>query len=159
MKVSGTATVRRYRPADTDPVAEILRDTLATVWLPAMTDEARAGFDLDQRAREFIQFCGPATLIAELDGEIAGVAVFNGDFVDALHVHSRFRRTGVGSALLDGIEDAMRSAGETEARLETDTFNHGSRAFYEARGYTEAGRYPDQEWNSGFTTILFVKTL
>jgi len=26
-------------------------------------------------------------------------------------------------------------------------------------GYREAGRYPDEEWNSGLTTILLVKPL
>jgi hypothetical protein len=44
-------------------------------------------------------------------------------------------------------------------RLETDTFNTGSCAFYLARGYSEAGHYPDEEWDSGLTTVLFIKRL
>ena len=42
---------------------------------------------------------------------------------------------------------------------ETDTFNVRSQAFYAARGYQEARRYPDTEWDSGLTTILLVKSL
>ena len=47
-------------------------------------------------------------------------------------------------------------SGHAVARLETDTFNTRSQAFYAARGYREAGRYPDEEWNSGLTTVLLV---
>ena len=40
-----------------------------------------------------------------------------------------------------------------------DSFNTRSQAFYAARGYREADRYPDLEWNSGLTTLLLVKPL
>jgi hypothetical protein len=53
----------------------------------------------------------------------------------------------------------MRADGVALARLETDTFNTQSQGFYLALGYLEADRYPDLEWHSGFTTILYVKTL
>ena len=60
---------------------------------------------------------------------------------------------------MDHVEAEMTEAGFEAARLETDTFNTRSRAFYEARGYREADRYPDTEWKRGFTTILLVKVL
>ena len=56
-------------------------------------------------------------------------------------------------------EDGMRAAGFDEARLETDTFNTQSRAFYAKHGYAEVDTYPDEEWDSGFTTVLLVKAL
>lgn len=46
-----------------------------------------------------------------------------------------------------------------QARLETDTFNEQSQSFYKRLGYIELGRYPDEEWQSGLTTILFGKVL
>lgn len=58
---------------------------------------------------------------------------------------------------MDGAEVAIAAAGFAQVRLETDTFNQASQAFYHSRGYREAGRYPDEEWQSGLTTILFVK--
>jgi ribosomal protein S18 acetylase RimI-like enzyme len=79
--------------------------------------------------------------------------------VNALHVHSLAARTGVGAALMDVAEAAIAAAGHPAARLETDTFNARSQAFYAARGYREAGRYPDEEWSSGLTTLLLVKAL
>ena len=60
---------------------------------------------------------------------------------------------------MDRAEAEIAKSGFGSARLETDTFNLASQAFYRSRGYREAGRYPDQEWNSGLTTILFVKAL
>ena len=61
-------------------------------------------------------------------------------------------RTGVGARLMDHVEAAIARAGFPSARLETDTFNTRSQAFYAARGYREAVRYPDTEWDSGLTT-------
>ena len=58
---------------------------------------------------------------------------------------------------MDEAEAQIGKAGFAAARLETDTFNSRSQAFYAARGYIEADRYPDTEWNSGLTTILLVK--
>ncbi len=59
-----------------------------------------------------------------------GLVHFEGDFVHALHVRPDQTRTGVGAALMDFAERAMAAAGQTSARLETDTFNARSQAFY-----------------------------
>ena len=69
------------------------------------------------------------------------------------------QRRGVGAALLALAEAAMRQAGVREARLETDDFNVRSRAFYARNGYQEIDTYPDEEWDSGFTTVLLSKRL
>jgi hypothetical protein len=60
---------------------------------------------------------------------------------------------------MDVAEGEIARAGFAAARLETDTFNRASQAFYAARGYKEVDRYPDAEWNSGLTTILLMKAL
>ena len=84
---------------------------------------------------------------------------WDGDFVNALHVPTRHVRTGIGARLMDLAEAEIAKAGFVSARLETDTFNLRSQAFYRARGYVEVERYPDLEWNSGLTTLLLVKAL
>ena len=60
---------------------------------------------------------------------------------------------------MDRAEAEIARSGFAAVRLETDTFNTTSQAFYAARGYREAGRYPDEEWNSDLSTILLVKPL
>jgi hypothetical protein len=57
------------------------------------------------------------------------------------------------------METAIRAAGFAQARLETDSFNMRSRQFYGKHGYAEIDTYPDEEWDSGFTTILLEKRL
>jgi ribosomal protein S18 acetylase RimI-like enzyme len=79
--------------------------------------------------------------------------------VNALHVRPSHARMGIGSKLMDKAEAEITSAGFALAELETDTFNSQSQAFYAARGYREVDRYPDEEWNSGLTTVRFEKVL
>ena len=57
------------------------------------------------------------------------------------------------------LEAQMRADGIAVASLETDTFNTGSQGLYLALGYREVARYPDEEWNSGLTTIRYEKAL
>lgn len=97
--------------------------------------------------------------MAEVAGEVIGFVDWEGDFVNALHVRSAHARQSIGRRLMDHAEVQIARASFATARLETDTFNHSSQAFYAARGYREAGRYPDEEWNSDLTTILLVKPL
>ena len=97
--------------------------------------------------------------VATRGGVVAGFVHWEGDFVHALHVHSGHERTGAGSALMDLAEGEIARAGHPAARLETDTFNTRSQAFYSARGYRETDRYPDLEWNSNLTTLLLEKRL
>jgi ribosomal protein S18 acetylase RimI-like enzyme len=92
-------------------------------------------------------------------GEVVGFIDWEGDFVNALHVRASHARAGVGGCLMDLAEAEIAAAGFDAIRLETDTFNLRSQAFYAKRGFREAGRYPDEEWNSGLTTLLRVKPL
>jgi ribosomal protein S18 acetylase RimI-like enzyme len=69
------------------------------------------------------------------------------------------QRQDVGRKLLSHAEQAIGAAGSAQARLETDTFNMPAQALYKAVGYIEKTRYPDDEWDSGFTTVLFEKWL
>lgn len=102
---------------------------------------------------------GEAFVLAVEGEQILGMVHWDGDFIHALHVIGAAQRRGVGCALLAHAEQAMAAAGEAVARLETDTFNTRSRAFYAANGYREIDSYPDEEWSSGLTTLLLEKPL
>lgn len=151
--------VRSSRPADAAALMAILYDTFESTWRPQITEAAAAAFRSEDRPRAFVTERGEDFLVAERDGAVVGFVYWEGDFVHALHVHSTAARSGVGAALMDVAEAAMTAAGHLSARLETDTFNQRSQAFYGGRGYVEAGRYPDEEWSSGLTTLLLVKPL
>jgi ribosomal protein S18 acetylase RimI-like enzyme len=151
--------IRKAGPDDAAALKVILRDTFESTWLPQLTAEAAAAYRREDRPAAYVGERGSLFVVAEVNGEVVGFVDRDGDFVNALHVLASHARSGVGGRLMDHAEAAMAAAGHVQARLETDTFNTRSQAFYAARGYREADRYPDEEWNSGLTTLLLVKRL
>ncbi|MGS1095547.1 N-acetyltransferase family protein [Aquamicrobium terrae] len=137
----------------------ILRETFETTWRPQITEASVRRYVETDIGGRFVERCGTDMLVAEIGGEIAGLIHCVDDFVDALHVSSGLQRKGVGRRLMEQAERDMAAQGFRRSRLETDTFNEQSQSFYKALGYVETGRYPDEEWQSGLTTILFEKTL
>ncbi len=151
--------IRQARPGDASALMAILRDTFESTWRPQLTAEAARAFVSKDRPAAYVGERGLLFRVAEVGGEVVGFVDRDGDFVNALHVRSSHARTGVGGRLMDRAEAEIAEADFPTVRLETDTFNLRSQAFYAARGYREAGRYPDEEWNSGLTTVLLVKAL
>ena len=151
--------VRRARPEDSTDLEAILRDTFESTWRPNFTAAASAAILAEDRPAKYVSQQGLDFWVAEQEGEVVGLVHWRDDFVHALHVRSSHARRGVGARLMDEAEAGIAGSGFLAARLETDTFNTASQAFYAARGYREAGRYPDEEWGSGLTTILLVKAL
>lgn len=151
--------IRPATPADAPALRAILLDTFESTWRPQITPEAAHAFRAEDRPAAYVAERGGLFHVAERSGQVVGLVDWDGDFVNAIHVHSTHARTGVGAALMDLAEAAIAQAGHPTARLETDTFNQRSQAFYAARGYREADRYPDEEWGSGLTTLLLVKPL
>lgn len=159
MKRAPALHIRPATAEDAPALRTILYDTYESTWLPEMTAEAAQAFRDEDRPGAYVKARGTLFQIAEYDGEVVGFVDWNEDFVYALHIRSSHARKGIGNALMDKAEADIAKAGFASVRLETDTFNTRSQAFYAKRGYEEADRYPDTEWNSGLTTLLLVKPL
>lgn len=157
MASSANVVVRPARQDDAPDLKAILQDTFETTWRPQVSAAAIRAFLTEDRPAAYVAQRGLDFWVAERDGAVVGLVHWQGDFVHALHVRSDHARSGVGARLMDKAEAEIAGSGFAAARLETDTFNAASRAFYKARGYREADRYPDKEWNSGLTTLLLVK--
>jgi ribosomal protein S18 acetylase RimI-like enzyme len=151
--------IRPALPTDSAALVAILHDTFESTWRPQVTPAAEAAYRQGNRPAAYVAERGHLFHVATRDGAVVGLVDWHDDFVHALHVHSAHARSGVGTALMDLAEAEIARAGFPAARLETDTFNTRSQAFYAARGYVETGRYPDTEWNSGLTTLLLEKRL
>lgn len=150
------------RPAgteDADAILRILGETYEATWKPELTAEAIARFESSAHTAAYVRERLPFFQVACIDGEVVGLLDWRDDFIDALHVSPRHQRLGIGAALLHHAETAIASAGHACIRLETDTFNRQARSFYQRNGYRELDRYPDEEWQSGFTTVLLGKPL
>ncbi|MCP1622116.1 GNAT family N-acetyltransferase [Pseudomonas nitroreducens] len=151
--------IRRADPADTGAILRILGETYEATWKPELSAEAIARFQSSARTAAYVSERLRHFAVACIDGEVVGLLDWRDDFIDALHVSPRHQRLGIGAALLHHAEAAIACEGYACVRLETDTFNRQARAFYGKHGYAEVDFYPDEEWHSGFTTVLMSKAL
>jgi GNAT superfamily N-acetyltransferase len=140
-------------------VRAILYATFEGTWLPHLTEEAARAYRDEDRPGRYIAERGQCFWVAVIDGDIVGFVDWDTNFVNALHVRPCHIRRGVGTCLMNAAESEIGRAGHAAVKLETDTFNVDSQAFYAARGYEEVDRYPDQEWNSGLVTLRLSKRL
>lgn len=150
----------KLRPFGTDDakaVTLVLLDTFASTWEPELTPDARAAIEPPKMMADYVKESGAEFVVAEYDSKIAGMVHWRDDFVYALHVQADAQGQGIGDALINHAETAIRLDGLMQVRLETDTFNKTARRFYENRGYVEVRREPDKDWNSGFITVCFEK--
>ena len=157
--MTGPVALRPARAEDREALLRLLEATFRSTWEPQLTQEAKAAFRASTRVADYVDGCWQQFTVAESAGQVVGMVHWQGDFIGALHVDPNEARRGIGSALLGHAEAAMRAEGVRFAQLETDTFNRPARDFYAAHGYAEAAQYPDEEWNSGLTTVLMVKAL
>jgi len=137
----------------------VLEDTFHSTWAPQLRPQALERHAREGRAAAYVRERGPEFLLASQGAAILGMVHWEDDFIQALHVTGAAQGRGVGRALLGHAEAQIAKAGLPAVRLETDTFNTRARAFYAALGYREVDTYPDEEWDSGLTTLLLEKTL
>lgn len=154
-----TPVLRPKAEGDAPALIALLQSTFMDTWAPHLPPAAIARFHNEQRPHAYVREKGDAFIVALVDGAVAGMVHWEGGFVHALHVFAAMRGRGIGNALMDHAESAIRSAGGTSVRLETDTFNVASQALYAARGYREIDRYPDRENDPSITTVLLEKRL
>ena len=151
--------LRAARAADEAALVALLSSTFLDTWAPHLPDAAVARFQAEARPQTYVREKGGAFVLAEIDGVVAGMVHWDGSFVHALHVFAGQRGRGIGRTLMAHAEAAIRSAGGTTVRLETDTFNLPSQALYAALGYREIDRYSDRENDQSITTVLLEKVL
>ena len=144
---------------DFTALKQVLNETYVETWLPNLTAKAACAHEAADKTGAYVDERGLEFWVAKRCNELLGLVDFHANFVNALHVRPSCARSAIGSRLMDKAESEIRKAGFATARLETDTFNLGSQAFYKARGYHEVDRYPDEEWGSEFTTLLSEKRL
>lgn len=152
-------TVRAARASDVPALKQVLQETFEGTWLPHVTAASAQRYVESNLGGRYVDQSWPEFAVAEINGVIAGLVHWRGDFIEAVHVRANHQGQGVGRLLLSHAEQAIRAAGFRQVRLETDTFNERAQNVYKAVGYVEKDRYPDDEWDSGFTTVLFVKQM
>jgi mycothiol synthase len=125
-------TIRTFQATDAEPLAALLRESLA------------AGEQEGHTASNFEGLIGAFPiarnfLVAELDGRPVGLICSD---YRLIVVHPDVRRQGVGSALVEAMETALASSPDGPLVLFPSHGNEGSLAFLEAIGF----RYDHSFW-------------
>ena len=153
-------TIRPARGEDVPRLIVLLCATFLDTWAPQMSPDALARWhQRDDGPDAYVRDKSADFVVAEVGGVLAGMIHWQDGFVHALHVDARFRRRGIGAALMAEAETAARAAGIARLRLETDTFNQPSQALYRVLGFVEVDRYPDTQYDPSITTVLLEKVL
>ena len=133
-------TIRRAGQRDTEAIAPLL----GQLGYPA------SALELGERLERLTDHPDAEVLVAELDGEVVGVAAYH--LVDllerpdpqcritALVVDDRHRRRGVAYALLHTIEESARGVGCFRLEVTTRPERAEALAFYRAAGFDERPR-------------------
>jgi ribosomal-protein-alanine N-acetyltransferase len=140
--------IRRAAATDAEAVARIEAESLgADAWSPALVTEGVEG------RVPTLHYLVAATA----DHHPVGYAATSlaGDVADLqrIAVAAAHRRTGVASALLDGVLDLAASHGAERVLLEVREDNASARAFYAARGFAEIARRP-RYYRDGTTALV-----
>ena len=133
-------TIRRAGQRDTEAIAPLL----GQLGYPA------SALELGERLERLTDHPDAEVLVAELDGEVVGVAAYH--LVDllerpdpqcritALVVDDRYRRRGVAYALLHAIEESARDVGCFRLEVTTRPERAEALAFFRAAGFDERPR-------------------
>lgn len=142
-------TVRRAAEPDIEAMSEVLTRSITELCAldhhndPAVIAAWTAN-KTPEGVRLMLESADAELFVAEHDGVVAAVGcVMNGSEIGLNYVHPAHRFQGFSKALLAAMEQAMREAGVTEARLKATQTAH---AFYLANGWQHAGDLYTGRW-------------
>lgn len=124
--------LRTHKPEDFDTLYEI--------------DQACYEPEIAYSKRElqaYLRYPGSDCVVAEIDGAIAGFCITahqtDRGYIVTIDVLAKFRRDGVGTALLKEVENRLEADGVSLITLETATDNDSAVAFWQKHGYRTRG--------------------
>jgi ribosomal protein S18 acetylase RimI-like enzyme len=135
--------VSELRPATADDapvIARIWYDGWQDGHLGHVADELVALRTRESFDRRAAQRAGD-TVVATVDGAVAGFIMVVGDEVEQVYVASEHRGTGLAAALLDEAERLVAANGHRRAWLAVAPGNARARRFYERSGWTDEGLF------------------
>ncbi len=84
----------------------------------------------------------------------------DGDFyLQAIAIDTELRGEGVGSALMDSMEDRARASGSNRLSLDVSAKNEGARRLYGRRGMSVESQWPKRLVIPGLRLLRMTKTL
>lgn len=107
--------------------------------VPAELVAIRTAASFRERAADRV--AGDSTIVATVDGVVAGFVMVVGDEVEQVYVGAAHRGSGVAAALLAAAEERVAANGHDQAWLAVVAGNARARRFYERQGWTDDGAF------------------
>jgi ribosomal-protein-alanine N-acetyltransferase len=153
----------RYNVGVPFVIRDVKPDDFETLWLMDQQCFPPGIAYSKQELRSYIRHKGSFTLLAvnDKDGTIAGFIVAHQGLtghVITIDVLAHFRRSGVGSLLLQSAEDRLRAAGLPSVGLETAVDNLSALSFYKRHGYSVIRTWP-RYYSNGVDALVMKKEL
>ncbi len=121
------------------PYADVDEPAVVALWRGALADAAPHN-DPALAIRKKLEAGGGLFLVAEVNGGVVGTVMGGYDghrgWVYSLAVHERYRRRGIGSALVGHLEAALAGLGCLKVNLQVRASNAAAVGFYQTLGYT-----------------------
>jgi putative acetyltransferase len=132
--------LRPYLPADAKRCAEIFRSSIEELAAEDYDEEQREAWAAraDDEAAFGARLADALTLLAVIDGEVAGFASLKGgEEIDMLFVDPGYARQGVGRTLVDALSKLAEARG---AKRLTAEASDAARPLFEGQGFTAQKR-------------------
>jgi ribosomal protein S18 acetylase RimI-like enzyme len=148
--------IRSATRADVPAICAMQRASLVETYEPFLRRAAVEGFIAGGNVERYFAERWQHSTRASIRGEIVGVAVREGTLLDLVWVKPSMRSKGVGSTLMEIVENQAARDGE-ELTLEVWTVNQRAVSFYEGRGFLIEGTLTDPL--TGLEKLLMRKPL
>lgn len=151
--------IRKSNMTDQESIAAFIQETIRTINLADYSEEhvliwsnAISLEMLEARFDSVIQY------VADADGEVVGVGDIRVDTeeVDFLYIHKNYIGKGIGSSLLEKLEEAARESGLTALSV---TSSITAKPFFERKGFVVQDEYVKTMSGKDFKVFLMKKEL
>ncbi|GMU93047.1 MAG: hypothetical protein AMXMBFR4_21050 [Candidatus Hydrogenedentota bacterium] len=151
--------VREYKDEDVPAIARLYYDTVRFVNARDYTPEQLHAWAPDIWPDSFwrARFEKGRVIVAEENGEVVGFAEFHEDgHIDCFYVHYQYQGVGVGTRLMQRIEEEAHSQSIPRLHLEASITG---RPFFERRGFNPIGEEVREYRGAVFRNTLMEKRL
>lgn len=170
--VNVVVTVRLATEGDADEIGRIQVESWRAAYTGLMPQEVVDTFDVDRRQATWREWLGApprarsATFVVEDAGEVVGFAGVgpsrdepaSGELY-TIYLHPSRWGSGIGRALIQRAEEAMRAAGFQTAMLYVLDGNERAERFYRAAGWKQDGQKVDEFHGATVTELRYRKAL
>ena len=149
--------IRNAKEGDFDEIVMMCTSSMKATYGHFLTDEETRPWIEGGKTEEYISEMLDHTLVAIYKEKVRGVSVLEDNLIDLIWVAIEYRGKGIGEALIEASESALKKKGVTEAKLECFEANTSSIDFYKTMGWHCEDTYKDTI--SGVNKVVMVKTL